>query len=34
MELDMEYIDRWSMWMDIKILLNTIPVVFKGTGAS
>ena len=34
MELDMEYIDRWSLWLDVKILLNTVPVVFKGTGAN
>jgi exopolysaccharide biosynthesis polyprenyl glycosylphosphotransferase len=33
MELDMEYIDRWSLWLDLKILIKTIPVVFKGTGA-
>ena len=31
--LDLEYIDNWSLWLDIKILIRTIPVVFKGTGA-
>jgi len=31
--LDLEYIDNWSLWLDIKILIMTIPVVFKGTGA-
>ena len=31
--LDLEYIDNWSLWLDIKILIWTIPVVFKGTGA-
>ncbi len=31
--LDLEYIDNWSLWLDIKILLRTIPVVFIGTGA-
>jgi exopolysaccharide biosynthesis polyprenyl glycosylphosphotransferase len=34
MELDMEYIDHWSLWLDIKILLGTIPAVFKGSGAA
>jgi lipopolysaccharide/colanic/teichoic acid biosynthesis glycosyltransferase len=33
MELDMEYIDRWSLLLDLKILIKTIPVVLKGTGA-
>ncbi len=31
--LDLEYIDHWSLWLDIKILLRTIPAVFLGTGA-
>ena len=31
--LDLEYIDNWSLWLDIKILFRTIPVVFLGTGA-
>ncbi|MBI3878845.1 MAG: sugar transferase [Verrucomicrobia bacterium] len=31
--LDLEYIDHWSLWLDIKILLRTIPAVFMGTGA-
>ena len=31
--LDLEYIDNWSLWLDIKILIRTIPVVFKGSGA-
>jgi lipopolysaccharide/colanic/teichoic acid biosynthesis glycosyltransferase len=33
MKLDMEYIDNWSLWLDIKILLKTIPAVLKGSGA-
>jgi exopolysaccharide biosynthesis polyprenyl glycosylphosphotransferase len=33
MELDMEYIDQWSPWLDFKILAKTIPAVFRGTGA-
>lgn len=31
--LDLEYIDNWSLWLDFKILLKTIPAVFVGTGA-
>lgn len=34
MELDLLYIDQWSLWLDLKILLKTIPAVVKGTGAS
>ena len=31
--LDLEYIDNWSLWLDFKILLRTIPAVFTGAGA-
>lgn len=31
--LDLEYIDNWSFWLDLKILWRTIPVVLAGTGA-
>lgn len=31
--LDLAYIDNWSLWLDLKILLRTIPVVFTGKGA-
>jgi lipopolysaccharide/colanic/teichoic acid biosynthesis glycosyltransferase len=31
--LDLEYIDNWSLVLDFKILLRTIPVVLRGTGA-
>lgn len=34
MELDMKYIDQWSLLLDLKILLKTIPAVLKGAGAS
>jgi len=34
MELDMEYIDHWSLWLDLKIMLKTIPAVLRGSGAS
>ncbi len=30
---DLEYIDNWSVLMDIKLILKTIFVVFKGTGS-
>jgi exopolysaccharide biosynthesis polyprenyl glycosylphosphotransferase len=33
MVLDMQYIDSWSLWLDIKILALTIPAVFRGSGA-
>jgi lipopolysaccharide/colanic/teichoic acid biosynthesis glycosyltransferase len=31
--LDLEYIDNWSLWLDLKILVRTIPAVLIGTGA-
>ena len=31
--LDLEYIDNWSLWLDVKILWRTIPAVLAGTGA-
>ncbi|ADH86468.1 sugar transferase [Desulfurivibrio alkaliphilus] len=31
--LDLEYIDNWSLWMDIKILLKTVPAVLFSKGA-
>jgi exopolysaccharide biosynthesis polyprenyl glycosylphosphotransferase len=31
--LDLEYIDSWSLWLDLKILLHTVPVVLLGKGA-
>ncbi len=33
-KLDLEYIDNWSIWLDLKILLKTIPAVISGRGAS
>ena len=30
---DLEYIDRWSLALDFKILIKTIPVVLRGSGA-
>jgi exopolysaccharide biosynthesis polyprenyl glycosylphosphotransferase len=31
--LDLQYIDNWSIWLDLAILLRTIPAVLMGTGA-
>lgn len=31
--LDVEYIDNWSLWLDLQILTRTIPVVLLGKGA-
>jgi exopolysaccharide biosynthesis polyprenyl glycosylphosphotransferase len=33
MRLDLEYIDNWSLWLDVKIALKTIPAVLLGRGA-
>ena len=32
-KLDLEYIDRWSLGLDFKIMLRTIPAVLFGLGA-
>ncbi len=34
MRMDLEYIDNWSLGLDARILLKTIPAVLKGNGAS
>jgi exopolysaccharide biosynthesis polyprenyl glycosylphosphotransferase len=34
MELDMQYIDEWSLWLDVKILAQTVPTVLRGSGAA
>ena len=33
MQLDLQYIDGWSLSLDLNILLRTIPAVLRGTGA-
>jgi exopolysaccharide biosynthesis polyprenyl glycosylphosphotransferase len=32
-KLDLVYIDNWSVWLDLKILLKTIPTVLSSRGA-
>jgi len=31
-ELDLEYVRRWSLWLDVKILFKTVPVVLFNSG--
>jgi exopolysaccharide biosynthesis polyprenyl glycosylphosphotransferase len=31
--LDMQYIRNWSIWLDLQLLLRTIPAVIRGRGA-
>lgn len=31
-DMDLHYIDNWSLWMDVKLLLHTVVVVARGTG--
>jgi lipopolysaccharide/colanic/teichoic acid biosynthesis glycosyltransferase len=33
MALDLEYVDRWSLGLDLAILLRTIPAIISGRGA-
>ena len=33
MKLDLQYIDNWSFWLDLKLLFKTIPAVLIGKGA-
>jgi lipopolysaccharide/colanic/teichoic acid biosynthesis glycosyltransferase len=33
LRLDLEYVDRRSIWLDIKILIKTVPTVIRGDGA-
>ncbi len=29
-ELDLDYIDRWSLWLDLKIMVRTVPAMLQG----
>jgi exopolysaccharide biosynthesis polyprenyl glycosylphosphotransferase len=31
--LDLEYIETWDLWLDVKILLRTLPAALQGTGS-
>jgi exopolysaccharide biosynthesis polyprenyl glycosylphosphotransferase len=31
-QLDLRYIDQWSLWMDLRIILRTVPAVFLRSG--
>ena len=33
LQLDLEYIENWSFWLDVKILIKTVPAVLKNKGA-
>lgn len=32
-KLDLQYIDNWSIWLDLKLLFKTVPAVILGTGS-
>lgn len=31
-EMDLQYIDNWSLWLDFKLLVHTVPAVWRGSG--
>jgi lipopolysaccharide/colanic/teichoic acid biosynthesis glycosyltransferase len=33
MKLDLEYMQRWNLWLDFKILIHTVPAVLAGEGS-
>ena len=33
MALDLQYVDNWSLWLDVSLLVRTLPAVWRGAGA-
>lgn len=33
LELDLQYIEEWSLWLDLRILMRLVPAVLRGSGA-
>lgn len=33
LDLDLHYVRRWSLWLDLQLAIKTIPTVLKGKGA-
>jgi exopolysaccharide biosynthesis polyprenyl glycosylphosphotransferase len=33
MRMDQEYVDRWTLWLDLRLLLATVPAVLRRRGA-
>jgi exopolysaccharide biosynthesis polyprenyl glycosylphosphotransferase len=33
MRMDLEYIDNWSLWLDVKLLFKTLPAIVKRIGS-
>ena len=31
-EMDLEYIDSWSLWLEVKVIARTVPAMFGGEG--
>jgi lipopolysaccharide/colanic/teichoic acid biosynthesis glycosyltransferase len=34
MRLDLRYVDNWNLGVDARLIMRTVPVVLRGTGAS
>ena len=32
MKMDLQYIDNWSIWLDVKLMFKTVGVIFKANG--